>query len=57
MIVLVFGVGIFGIVVGKVFSDLRIKNFIILEGIDRIGGRMRKMVFYNIIIEFGVNWI
>lgn len=57
MIVLVFGVGIFGIVVGKIFSDLGIKNFIILEGIDRIGGRMRKMVFYNIIIEFGVNWI
>lgn len=55
--VLVLGGGISGIAAAKTLSDLGIKDFIILEGTDRIGGRMRKMSFHNTTIELGANWI
>ena len=55
--VLVLGGGISGIAAAKTLSDLGIKDFIILEGTDRIGGRMRKMTFHNTTIELGANWI
>ena len=55
--VLVLGGGISGIAAAKTLSDKGIKDFIILEGTDRIGGRMRKMPFHNTTIELGANWI
>lgn len=55
--VLILGGGILGIVVVKILSDNGINDFIILEGMEKIGGWMRKVIFYNIIIELGVNWI
>lgn len=55
--VLVLGGGISGIAAAKTLSDLGIKDFVILEGTDRIGGRMRKMTFHNSTIELGANWI
>lgn len=55
--VLVLGGGISGIAAAKTLSDHGIKDFIILEGTDRIGGRMRKLKFHNTTIELGANWI
>ena len=55
--VLILGGGISGIAAAKTLSDHGIKDFIILEGTDRIGGRMRKMEFFNNTIELGANWI
>ena len=55
--VLILGGGISGIAAAKTLSDHGIKDFIILEGTDRIGGRMRKMEFHNTTIELGANWI
>ena len=55
--VLILGGGISGIAAAKTLSDNGIKDFIILEGTDRIGGRMRKMQFHNNTIELGANWI
>ena len=55
--VLILGGGISGIAAAKTLSDHGIKDFIILEGTDRIGGRMRKMQFFNTTIELGANWI
>ena len=55
--VLVLGGGISGIAAAKTLTDKGIKDFIILEGTDRIGGRMRKMAFHNTTIELGANWI
>lgn len=55
--VLVLGGGISGIAAAKTLSDLGIKDFVILEGTDRIGGRMRKMTFQGTTIELGANWI
>ena len=55
--VLILGGGISGIAAAKALSDHGIKDFIILEGTDRIGGRMRKMQFHNTTIELGANWI
>ena len=55
--VLILGGGISGIAAAKTLSDHGIKDFIILEGTDRIGGRMRKMQFHNTTIELGANWI
>ncbi|XP_067026364.1 uncharacterized protein [Acropora muricata] len=55
--VLVLGGGISGIAAAKILSDNGINDFLILEGTDRIGGRMRKRTFHNTTIEMGANWI
>lgn len=55
--VLVLGGGISGIAAAKTLSDMGINDFVILEGTDRIGGRMRKTKFQGTTIEMGANWI
>ncbi|XP_068677261.1 uncharacterized protein [Montipora foliosa] len=55
--VLILGGGISGIAAAKTLSDNGINDFIILEGTEKIGGRMRKMTFHNTTIELGANWI
>lgn len=55
--VLVLGGGISGIAAAKTLSDMGIEDFVILEGTDRIGGRMRKRTFQGTTIEMGANWI
>ena len=55
--VLVLGAGISGIAAARTLNDHGITDFIILEGTDRIGGRMRQMKFHNTTIELGANWI
>ena len=55
--VLILGAGMAGISAGKVLSDNGIDNFLILEGGDDIGGRVKSTEFGGVTIELGANWI
>ena len=55
--VLILGAGVTGIVAGKTLSENNITNFIILEGMPDIGGRMRSVPFGGVNVELGANWI
>lgn len=55
--VLILGAGISGVAAAKTLFDNGLDNFIILEGTDRIGGRMHNTKFGGIQIELGANWI
>ena len=56
--VLVLGAGIAGISAAKTLSDGGIKNFLILEAEDRIGGRVKNTVLQSgVRVELGANWI
>jgi len=46
-----------GINAGKRLSELGIRDFIILEARDEIGGRMMTHDFNGLTIEKGANWI
>ena len=46
-----------GISAGKTLSDDGIDNFLILEGGDDIGGRVKSTEFGGVTIELGANWI
>ena len=55
--VLVLGAGIAGISAGKTLTDNNITNFLILEGMPDIGGRIRGVPFGGVNVELGANWI
>ena len=55
--VLILGAGMSGITAAKTLHDNGIEDFIILEGYEQIGGRMRKAAFADTIIELGANWV
>ena len=55
--VLILGAGMSGITAAKTLHENGIKDFTILEGYERIGGRMRKAEFADTIIELGANWV
>ena len=56
--VLVLGAGIAGTSAAKTLSDGGIKNFLILEAEDRIGGRVKNTVLQSgVRVELGANWI
>lgn len=56
--VLVLGAGIAGVSAAKTLSDGGIKNFLILEAEDRIGGRVKNTVLQSgVRVELGANWI
>ena len=55
--VLILGAGMSGITAAKTLHDNGITDFTILEGYERIGGRMRKAEFADTIIELGANWV
>ena len=46
-----------GISAGRTLSDDGIDNFLILEGGDDIGGRVKSTEFGGVTIELGANWI
>lgn len=46
-----------GITAAKTLHDKGIQDLTILEGYDRVGGRMRKAEFGGATIELGANWI
>ncbi|CAL9193098.1 unnamed protein product, partial [Musa hybrid cultivar] len=55
--VIVVGAGMSGISAAKTLSDAGIKDILILEATDRIGGRMRKVNFAGMNVEMGANWV
>lgn len=55
--VLVLGAGMSGITAAKTLHENGIEDFIILEGSERIGGRMRCTEFAGTVIELGANWV
>ncbi|KAJ4795755.1 Polyamine oxidase [Rhynchospora pubera] len=55
--VIIVGAGFSGISAAKTLSDAGIKDFLILEATDRIGGRIRQQNFAGINIEIGANWV
>lgn len=46
-----------GISAAKTLSDAGMKDILILEATDRIGGRMRKASFTGLNVEVGANWV
>ncbi|XP_038724684.1 polyamine oxidase 1-like [Tripterygium wilfordii] len=55
--VIIVGAGISGILAAKTLHDAGVRDFLILEGTDRIGGRMCKGQFSGHTIELGANWL
>ncbi|CAL9764196.1 unnamed protein product [Musa acuminata subsp. burmannicoides] len=55
--VIIVGAGMSGISAAKTLSDAGVKDILILEATDRIGGRMRKASFTGLNVEVGANWV
>ena len=55
--VLILGAGIAGVSAAKTLHKNGIDDFILLEGTDRIGGRMLNLSWHGTTIEQGANWI
>ncbi|KAI3925376.1 hypothetical protein MKW92_025335 [Papaver armeniacum] len=55
--VIVVGAGMSGITAAKTLSDAGIKNILILEATNRIGGRIRKTNFAGVPVEVGASWV
>lgn len=55
--VIVIGAGISGISAAKQLADNGVKDILILEASDRIGGRIRKECFAGVPVELGAGWI
>ncbi|KAJ0980110.1 hypothetical protein J5N97_008365 [Dioscorea zingiberensis] len=55
--VIVIGAGMSGISAAKTLSDAGIKDIVILEAGDRIGGRIRKTSFTGLQVENGASWV
>ena len=55
--VLILGAGVAGITAAKTLHDQRVTDFVVLEGQDYIGGRMRQASFAGMKVELGANWI
>ncbi|XP_021718949.1 polyamine oxidase-like [Chenopodium quinoa] len=55
--VIIVGAGMSGISAAKNLHDEGIKDFIILEATDRIGGRIHKTEFGGHVVEKGANWL
>ncbi|PIA40512.1 hypothetical protein AQUCO_02500313v1 [Aquilegia coerulea] len=55
--VIIVGAGMSGISAAKTLSDAGIKDILILEATDRIGGRMHKTQFAGLSVEIGANWV
>ena len=55
--VLILGAGVAGIVAAKTLEENGIKDFLILEAQDYIGGRFKQRSFAGVKLEEGANWI
>lgn len=51
------GAGAVGVTAAKTLHDKGITDFLVLEGQDYIGGRMKVVPFAGIKVELGANWI
>ncbi|XP_070567358.1 uncharacterized protein [Ptychodera flava] len=55
--VLILGAGATGIAAAKYLHENDVTDFVILEGTNRIGGRVKEVQFGGKTIELGANWI
>lgn len=55
--VLILGAGSAGIAAAQKLTENGIKNFLMLEGADYIGGRVKSAQFAGKTIEMGANWV
>jgi len=55
--VLILGAGMAGISAAKTLRELGITNIMVVEGADRIGGRVKDVDFGGVNVEVGANWV
>ncbi|KAL3882769.1 hypothetical protein ACJMK2_029076 [Sinanodonta woodiana] len=55
--ILILGAGMAGITAAKALHDKGYDNFIILEGSNRVGGRIKEVMIGGITVEAGAGWI
>ena len=55
--VLILGAGVSGVTAASTLYENGEKDFLILEGQDYIGGRMKQKEFHGVMIEEGANWV
>jgi polyamine oxidase len=55
--ILILGGGVAGIMAARTFHDHGITNFLVIEGRDELGGRLRSASFAGHTVELGANWV
>lgn len=55
--VLILGGGVAGVIAARTFHRHGIRDFIIIEGRDELGGRLRSTSFGGETVELGANWV
>ena len=55
--ILILGAGMAGISAAKRLKEKGLQNIVVVEGADRIGGRVKDVPFGGINVEVGANWV
>ena len=55
--ILVLGAGMAGISAARRLAQHGITNMLVVEGADRVGGRVKDVEFGGIRVEVGANWV
>jgi polyamine oxidase len=55
--ILILGGGVAGVIAARTFHDQGIKDFIIIEARDELGGRVKSTSFGGATVELGANWV
>lgn len=55
--VLILGGGVTGIIAARTLHQQGINDFVIIEGRDELGGRLRNTQFGGKSVELGANWV
>ena len=55
--VLVLGAGMAGITVAQRLKEEGVEGVVVVEGSERIGGRVKDVQFGGITVELGANWV
>ena len=55
--ILVMGAGMAGVSAAKRLSEHGINKVVVVEGSDRVGGRVKDVQFGGITVEVGANWV
>ena len=55
--ILILGAGMAGISAAKRLTERGLEDIVMVEGADRIGGRVREVNFGGVNVEVGANWV
>ena len=55
--ILIMGAGMAGVSAAKRLSEHGITKVVVVEGSDRVGGRVKDVKFGGITVEVGANWV